>query len=59
MIPANGDTAMSELPINENPGISLEQNSVREAVNAVCAVLLVLSLQWVFRATIIARRWNY
>jgi hypothetical protein len=50
---------MSELPINEKPGISLEQNSVQEAVNAVCGVLLVLSLQLVFRATVMARHWNY
>lgn len=58
-IPTFGDVAMSELPINEKPGISLEQNSVQEAVNAVCGVLLVLSLQLVFRATVMARHWNY
>jgi hypothetical protein len=50
---------MSELPTNEKTDISLEQNSVRETLNAVCGALLVLSLQLVFRATVMARHWNY
>ena len=50
---------MSELPTKEKPDISFEQNSVREKLNAVFGALLVLSLQLVFRATIIARHWNY
>jgi hypothetical protein len=50
---------MSVLPTNEKTGISLEQKSVREMLNAVCGTLLVLSLQLVFRATVVARHWNY
>jgi hypothetical protein len=50
---------MSDLPTDEKPGISLEQNSVREKLNAVFGALLVLSLQLVFRVTVVARHWNY
>ncbi len=50
---------MSALPTNKKPDIYLEQNSVREKLNVVFGALLVLSLQLVFRATVMARHWNY
>ena len=50
---------MSKLPTNEKPDMSFKQNSVREKLNVVFSALLVLSLQLVFRATIMARHWNY
>jgi hypothetical protein len=50
---------MSALPTNEKPDICLEQNSAREKLNGVFSALLVLSLQLVFRAAVMARHWNY
>ena len=57
---------MSELRSSEKksddtslPDVSLEQDSVREKLNLVFGALLVLSLQLVFRATVMARHWNY
>ncbi len=50
---------MSALPTNKKPDICLEQNSVREKLNVAFGALLVLSLQLVFRATVMARHWNY
>jgi hypothetical protein len=50
---------MSDLRTNEKPGISLEQNSVREKLNMVFGAFLVLFLQLVFKATVVARHWNY
>jgi len=50
---------MSELPTNEKTDISLEQSSAGKTLSAVCGALLVLSLQLVFRATAMARHWNY
>jgi hypothetical protein len=57
---------MSELPSggkkkSDNTSasdITLEQNSVREKLNLVFGALPDLSLQLVFRATVMARHWN-
>lgn len=50
---------MSQLSTKAKAGIYLGQNSVWETLNMVCGVLVVLSLQLVFRATVVARQWNY
>ncbi|MGA2717346.1 MAG: hypothetical protein ABSF78_00150 [Candidatus Acidiferrales bacterium] len=50
---------MSKLLTNETANTSLEQNSIREKLDVAFDALVVLSLQLVFRATVMARHWNY